>query len=74
MSPKPTADSQSPGGLPPELALGCGLTSVRGNKGEIYKNEVLVRQKHIKKKKFNIQARLFTLQCTLHGVEYAGLL
>jgi hypothetical protein len=35
-SPQPTADCQSPGGLPPRMALGCGLTSVRGNKGENY--------------------------------------
>jgi hypothetical protein len=32
------------------MALGCGLTSVRGNRGENYDNEPLVRQKHIKKK------------------------
>jgi hypothetical protein len=31
------------------MALGCGLTSVRGNRGENYKNEPLVRKKHIKK-------------------------
>jgi hypothetical protein len=35
-SPQPTADCQSPGGLPPRMALGCGLTSVRGNRGENY--------------------------------------
>jgi hypothetical protein len=45
-----TADCQSPSGLPPGMALGCGVTSVRGNRGENYKNELLVRQKHIKKK------------------------
>jgi hypothetical protein len=33
------------------MAIGCGLTSVRGNIGENYKNEPLVRQKHMKKKK-----------------------
>jgi hypothetical protein len=32
------------------MALGCGLTSVRGDRGKI-RNESLVRQKHIKKKK-----------------------
>jgi hypothetical protein len=32
------------------MALGCGVTSVRGNRGENYENEPLVRQKHIKKK------------------------
>jgi hypothetical protein len=33
------------------MALGCGLTSVRGNRGKNYKNELLVSQKHTKKKK-----------------------
>jgi hypothetical protein len=33
------------------MALGCGLTSVRGNRGENFENEPLVRQKHTKKKK-----------------------
>jgi hypothetical protein len=33
------------------MALGCGLTSVRGNRGENYENEPLVRQKHTKKEK-----------------------
>ncbi len=47
---QPTADCQSPGGLPPGMALGCGLTTVRGNRGENYENEPLVRQKHIKEK------------------------
>ncbi len=36
VSPQPTTDSQSSGGLPPGMALGCGLTSVRGNRGENY--------------------------------------
>ncbi len=31
-----TADCQSPGGLPPGIALGCELTSVRGDRGENY--------------------------------------
>ncbi len=35
-SPQPTADCQSPGGLPPGMAIGCGLTSLRGNRGENY--------------------------------------
>ncbi len=35
-SPQPTADCQTSGGLPPGMALGCGLTSVRGNRGENY--------------------------------------
>jgi hypothetical protein len=33
------------------MAIGCGLTSVRGNKGKNYENEPLVSQKHTKKKK-----------------------
>jgi hypothetical protein len=35
-SPKTTADYQSPGGLLPGMALGCGLTSVRGDRRENY--------------------------------------
>jgi hypothetical protein len=31
---QPAADCQSSGGLPPGMALGCGLTSVRGDRGE----------------------------------------
>ncbi len=45
--PQPTADCQSPVGLPPGMTLGCGLTSVRGNRGENYENEPLVRHKNI---------------------------
>ncbi len=38
-------------GCHPGMALGCGLTSVRGNRGKkITKNEPLVPQKHTKKK------------------------
>jgi hypothetical protein len=37
-SSQPTADCQSSGGLPPGIALGCRLTSVRGNRGENYEN------------------------------------
>jgi hypothetical protein len=33
------------------VAHGCGLTSVRGNRGENYIKESLVHQKHKKKKK-----------------------
>jgi hypothetical protein len=34
------------------MALGCGLTSVRGNRGKKnYENEPLVPQKHTRKKK-----------------------
>jgi hypothetical protein len=36
----------------PGMALGWGLTSVRGNRGKNYDNEPLVPQKHTKKKKF----------------------
>jgi hypothetical protein len=50
-SPQPTADRQSPGGLPPGMALGCGLTSVRGNRGENYENKPLVRQETNREKK-----------------------
>jgi hypothetical protein len=46
-SPLPTADCQSPGGLPPGIALGCKLTSVRGDRGENYEK----CQKHKKEKK-----------------------
>jgi hypothetical protein len=45
------ADCQSPGGLPPGMALGCGLTSVRGNRGENNENEPLVQQKQKQKNK-----------------------
>ncbi len=34
--PQPTSDCQSSGGLPPGMALGCGLISVRGESGENY--------------------------------------
>jgi hypothetical protein len=53
-SPQPTADCQSSGGLPPGMALGFRLTSVRGNRGVNYVNEPLVRQKHYKKKKYSL--------------------
>jgi hypothetical protein len=33
------------------MALGCGLTSVRGNRGEYYEKEPLVHQKHTYKEK-----------------------
>ncbi len=38
VSPQPAADWQFSGGLPPGMALGCGLTSVRGDRGENYEN------------------------------------
>jgi hypothetical protein len=34
---QPTADCQSPGGLSPGMALGCGLISVRVDRRENYK-------------------------------------
>ncbi len=51
VSPQPTADCQSSGGLPPGMALGCGLTSVRGARGKTYEKWAVGRQKHKKKKK-----------------------
>ncbi len=35
-SPQPTANCQFSGGLPPGMALGCGLTLVRGERGKNY--------------------------------------
>ncbi len=55
-SPLRTADCQSPGGLPPRMALGCGLTSVRDNRGENYESEPLVCQKHVKKKNMYVNS------------------
>ncbi len=40
-----------------EMALGCGLTSVRGNRGENYENEPLVRQKTYKERNFSYHVR-----------------
>jgi hypothetical protein len=37
------------------MALGCGLTSVRGNRGKNYKNEPLVPQKHTTNKKIILE-------------------
>ncbi len=37
-------------GCHPGMALGCGLTSVRGNRGKNYENEPPVPQKHKKEK------------------------
>ncbi len=50
-SPQPTADCRSPGGLPPGMAVGRGLTSVRGNRGQNCENGPLVRQKTHKEKR-----------------------
>jgi hypothetical protein len=57
-SPQLTADCQSSGGLPPGMALRCRLTSVRGDRGENMRNELLVRQKHIKEKKNDVRYRI----------------
>jgi hypothetical protein len=51
--PQPTADCQSPGGLPPGMALGCGLTSVRGNRKENYKKWTTGSQETYKEKNRN---------------------
>jgi hypothetical protein len=65
-SPQPTADCQSPGGLPPGMALGSGLTSVRSNRRENCEKEPLIRQKHIKKKKYSALIRIdFSLLATI---------
>ncbi len=57
-SPQPTADCQSPGGLPPGMALGCRLNSVRGNRVENYENGPLVCQIKYKEKKLNVGSNL----------------
>ncbi len=44
-SPQPTADCQSPAGLPPGIALACELTSVRGDRGENYENAKNIKEK-----------------------------
>jgi hypothetical protein len=59
-------------GCHPGMAHGCGLTSVRGNRGKNYENELLDPQKHTKKKKqinktlnsctFNLCLRPFEMQ------------
>jgi hypothetical protein len=47
------------------MALGCGLTSVRGNRGENYENEPVLPQKHTKKKKHCTTTIFHTLRSTL---------
>jgi hypothetical protein len=59
------------------MASGCALTSVRGNRGENYGNEPLVRQKHIKKKKRISACTLYKyrmLQPENHQVDNSSLL
>jgi hypothetical protein len=56
-SPQPTAHCKSPGGLPPGMALGCGLTSVRGDRGEYYKK---ITAASPKKKK------IIRMSCTIY--------
>jgi hypothetical protein len=53
VSPQPTADCQSSGGLPPGMAFGWGLTSVRGNRGENYEKWTASSPKTYKEKKKN---------------------
>jgi hypothetical protein len=43
------------------MALGCGLISVRGNRGKNYGNEPLVPQKHTKKKKTQKKQHVFAI-------------
>jgi hypothetical protein len=43
------------------MALGCGLTSVRDIRGKNYEKELLVRQKHIKKKKVSPRLSMVNL-------------
>ncbi len=50
-TPQATADCPSPGGLPPGMALGCGLTSVRGNRGKNCEKWTAGSLKNIKRKK-----------------------
>jgi hypothetical protein len=50
VSPQPTADCQSAGGLPPGMALGCRLTSMRGNRGENYEKQTAGSPKTYKEK------------------------
>jgi hypothetical protein len=55
------------------MALRCGLTSVRGNRGENYENEPLVRQKHTKKKKFSLNCLPFA-HCANESLSFVRLL
>jgi hypothetical protein len=62
-APQPTADCPSPGGLPPGMALGRGLTSVRGTRGKnCEKWTAGSPKKYIKKKKRIIPALARLLQ------------
>ncbi len=68
-SPQPTADCQSSGGLPPGIALGCGQTSERGDRGEkIMRNEPLLRQKQKEKKRMS----QLTFQPIFEGSDWSG--
>jgi hypothetical protein len=51
VSPQPTADCQYPDGLPPGMALGWGLTSVRGDRGENHEKWTAGLPKTYKEKK-----------------------
>jgi hypothetical protein len=48
------------------MALGCGLTSVRGNRGD---NEPLVRQKYIRKNNYDIIIAIIKLFYVTRKVE-----
>ncbi len=62
VSPQPTADCHSAGGLPPGMALGCRLTSVMGNRGENYKKWTAGCQKHLQKKRVRIAGPIVLAQ------------
>ncbi len=75
VSPQPTTDCQSPGGLPPGMALGSRLTSLRGKRGENYKKLTPGSLKTYKEKKDSQHNTLMspswvhTLQLTLHAIQ-----
>jgi hypothetical protein len=50
----------SSGGLPPGMALGCGLTSVRGDRGENYEKWTVSSPKKYIKKNQNIYHRVYS--------------
>jgi ethanolamine utilization cobalamin adenosyltransferase len=54
------------------MALGCGLTSVRGNRGKNYENEPLVPQKNTKKKKIMRLQLLNNEVDNYHGAKAPG--
>jgi hypothetical protein len=48
------------------MALSCGLTSVRGNRGKNYENEPLVLQKHTKKTKKKLKSEIKKINIRRH--------